>query len=394
MKCRVCESKKTTEVINLGKQPLANKYPKNKYEIKKEKKFFLKVHFCEKCKSGQIKKIINRNLMFEDYYYLSSVNKNLKNHFVKLSKKLRKYRFVVDIGSNDGILLEPLKKLKIKAVGIDASKNVGKMANKSGLKTYVGFFGKYIINKIIKDHSKPDLIVASSVITHLENPKKFAEEIKYFLSKNGDLIVEIEYLQNFIRNLEFERFYFDRPFYFSANSINILFKNVGMTLFDIEHIDIHGGSLRCYIKNSEKFKVTKRCTKILSDENKGLNINTLIKFNKQINLQSKIFKSNLTQLKNKNNLIIGYGAPARVATITNVADINSNLISYIIDDSPLKQNKFSPGKHIKILPKTKNINKEIKVVVVFAYEYFNEIKKNFKKYKIKFFKPIPFRRLT
>ena len=118
MKCRVCNSDNITEVVNLGKQPLANKYPKNKSEVIKEKKFVLKIMFCKKCRAGQIKKIINRNILFEDYYYLSSVNLKLKEHFEKLAKKIKKYKFVVDIGSNDGILLDPLKKSSANSIYI------------------------------------------------------------------------------------------------------------------------------------------------------------------------------------------------------------------------------------------------------------------------------------
>ena len=390
MKCRICRSEKISEVINLGKQPLANKYPKNKDEVKKEKKFNLKIIFCQSCRSGQIKKIINRNILFEDYYYLSSVNKKLKEHFEKLAIKLKRYDFVVDVGSNDGILLKPLKKLKVKSIGIDPSINVGKIANDRGLETYIGFFDRKIVKKILEKYDKPDLIVASSVVTHLENPIKFSKDIKNFIRKNGTLIIEIEYLQNFLMNLEFERFYFDRPFYYSANSINRLFKNVGMTLYDIEKIDVHGGSLRCFIKNSLTPKITNRCKKILSDEKQNLNINSFKKFNKQIYLNSKILKDQLISFNKKGLNIIGYGSPARVSTITNVGKINSNLINYIIDDSPLKQNRYSPGMHIKILPRKNNINKNIDIVLVFAYEYFKDIKKYFNKIKVKFYKPIPF----
>ena len=242
----------------------------------------------------------------------------------------------------------------------------------------------------MEKYDKPDLIVASSVVTHLENPIKFSKDIKNFIRKNGTLIIEIEYLQNFLMNLEFERFYFDRPFYYSANSINRLFKNVGMTLYDIEKIDVHGGSLRCFIKNSLTPKITNRCKKILSDEKQNLNINSFKKFNKQIYLNSKILKDQLISFNKRGLNIIGYGSPARVSTITNVGKINSNLINYIIDDSPLKQNRYSPGMHIKILPRKNNINKNIDIVLVFAYEYFKDIKKYFNKIKVKFYKPIPF----
>ena len=140
MKCRVCHSNKTKEFLNLGKQPLANKYPKNIREIKKEKKFNLSIFFCEVCRTAQIKNIISRKLMFEEYFYLSSVNKGLRDHFNKLAKKLKKYNFVVDIGSNDGILLELLKKNKVKDIGIDPSFNVVKIDNDRGLTTYIDFF--------------------------------------------------------------------------------------------------------------------------------------------------------------------------------------------------------------------------------------------------------------
>jgi methylation protein EvaC len=393
MKCKICDSSKTSEVLDLGKQPLANKYPKDMRQIKNEKKFNLKILFCQYCKSAQIKKIVNRNLLFEDYYYLSSVNKKLRKHFENFSKKLTKYKFIVDIGSNDGILLKPLRKLKLNAIGIDPSKNVGKIANDQGLKTYIGFFDKPIIKKILNNYTKPDLIVASSVVTHLDDPKKFAKNIKYFLKTGGDVIVEIEYLQNFLKNLEFERFYFDRPFYYSASSINIMFRKVGMSLYDIEKIKAHGGSLRCYIKNSLNYKKTKRCKKILNDELKKLNLNEFKLFKKKITKEAKIFKEKLLSLKNEGAFIIGYGAPARVSTITNFANVDSDLIQYIIDDSTLKQHRYSPGKHIRILPKKNNINTKIKTVIVFAYEYFDDIKKNFKKLKVIFYKPIPFKKL-
>ena len=392
MKCKVCDSKDIHEVVNLGKQPLANKYPKNKKEIINEKKFNLKVLFCKKCLAAQIKKIINRDILFKDYYYLSSVNNKLVEHFNNLAWKIRKYNFVVDIGSNDGILLKPLQKLKVDCVGIDPSINVAKIANDKGLKTYQGFFDKKIIKNILSKHQKPDLVIASSIITHLADPKAFAKNIKDFLQKDGTLIIEIEYLQNFLMNFEFERFYFDRPFYFSVNSIDYLFKQVGMKLYDIEKISPHGGSIRCYIKNTSIFKSTKRCKKFLIGEKKELTLSAFKRFNQSIYKHSTNFKDFLKKFKNEGKTIIGYGSPARVSTITNVAKVNSNLIKYVIDDSPLKQNRFTPGMHIKILPRKNNI-RNIDIVIVFAYEYFQDIKKYFKNKNVVFYKPIPFTKI-
>ena len=393
MKCKICKSEKLSEIVDLGLQPLANKYPKNIQEKIKEKKYPLKIMFCNSCKSAQIKKIIDRNLLFTNYYYLSSINNKLKKHFKNLSLKLKKYDFIVDIGSNDGILLEPLKKMNKLAVGIDPSINVGRIANNKGLKTFISFFNKEIIKKILNKYPKPDLIVASSVVTHLENPKRFVRDIKSFLKKDGVLIIEIEYFKNFIKNTEFERFYFDRPFYYSAYTINYLFKKIGMTLYDIEKINIHGGSIRCFIKNNTKVNKTIRCKEIISEELSFLKIKFFEKFKKNIYTEAKFLFKKLTIYKKQNKNIIGYGAPARVSAITNIAKIDNKLIDFIIDDNPLKQNRLTPGMHIKILPRKNNINAKIDIVIVFAYEYFKDIKEKFINVKVVFYKPIPFRKL-
>ena len=107
MKCHVCNSSRLSLIFNLGEQPLANKYPKNNIDIRKEKKYSLKILFCKNCKASQISNLIDRKILFKEYFYLSSINLGLKKHFAELSKKLKKYKFVVDIGSNDGVLLEP-----------------------------------------------------------------------------------------------------------------------------------------------------------------------------------------------------------------------------------------------------------------------------------------------
>lgn len=143
----------------------------------------------------------------------------------------------------------------------------------------------------------------------------------------------------------------------------------------------------------QHFLITDRCKKILVSERKKLNEKSFITFSKKIYGHSQYLKKKLIEFKNNGLNIIVYGAPARVSTITNFSKIDSSLIKYIIDDSPLKQNRFSPGMHIKIVPRKKNISKKIDIVIVFAYEYFNDIKKYFKNKDVKFYKPVPFKKL-
>ena len=375
-KCPICNKCTFTDLFSLGRQPLANKYPKNLKEIKVEKKYNLNLKICSYCHFIKIKKIISRELMFEEYFYLSSVNESLKKHFenlvFKIKKKYKKNSFVLNIGSNDGVLLAPLKKNNIKCLGVDPSKNVSKIANKNGLKTLVGFFDSKMTEKILNNFKKPNVIVASSIFTHVENPIQFIKNIKRVLSKNGVFILEIEYVANFFKNIEFERFYFDRPNYYSITSINEICKRENLYISNIEKIPTHGGSIRIYIKKTKS--VSKKLINILNYENKFFKKNNLTIYFKEFKSEINNLLQNLKLFKKNKVEVIGYGSPARLSTITNFANIKKNLISYIVEDNKLKQNRNTPGMHIPIVKKILN-EENVKVIIVFAYDYFSSIKK-------------------
>ncbi len=390
MYCRICQSKNINPIFNLGKQPLANKYPKNENEKKNEKLYNMDVFFCSNCTSCQLKVDIPRQVFFEDYYYLSSVNKELKFHFEQLANEIKDKNFVLDIGSNDGILLSPLKKKKVKCVGIDPSENVGEIANSKGLKTIISFFNEEACNEVIKYGGKPDCIVASSIFTHLENLDEFIKDLKKILSTDGVFILEVEYLNSILKNLQFERFYFDRPNYFTLKSIKLLFEKHGLIIVNVKKLNTHGESLRIYIKkNNKNVKVNNNVLKILKEEN-IINENYINSKFSLFAIEIKKLKEKLQNFKNQNVNVIGYGAPARLATITNFGKIDNTLIRIIIDDSELKSNRFSPGMHIPI---KKFDSKEIQntsTIILFAYEYFYSIRDKMANNNFKYFKPIPF----
>lgn len=209
MKCQLCGHDHAVEFLNLGKQPLANKYP-TEAQFKAEEFFPLAMYFCSRCKNVQLGTIVSREKMFEDYYYLSSVNGGLVRHFEKLAKKIANAQFVVDIGSNDGILLKPLKALGVRAIGVEPSINVSKIANDQELETICSFFDAATAAEIEKTYGNPDVIIASSVFTHLEEPHDFIEALKTLLTEDGRFVIEVEYIGNILRHIQFEQFYLDR----------------------------------------------------------------------------------------------------------------------------------------------------------------------------------------
>lgn len=389
MKCLLCKKNKATEFLHLGNQPLANKYPATEAAFKTEDFFPLAVFFCTHCKNVQLGTIVSRERMFEDYYYLSSVNPGLVRHFEALAKKLRTAKFVVDIGSNDGILLKPLKALGVEAVGVDPSVNVGKIANDQGLTTLVSFFNQECAETIKKQYAKPDAVVASSIFTHLENPHEFIEAVKNLMTEDGNFIIEVEYIGNILKDIKFERFYLDRIFYYSLTSLKHLFEAHGMYLSDVEMIEPHGGSLRVTAKNKGYGKASARVAKLLALEKKTLSPASLKKFRKSVEGAVSAFRKKLEGYKKKNLKVAGYGAPARVATITNYGNIGPDLVPYIIDDSPLKQNRFSPGLHIPIFTNDRLKTHTPDILVVFAYEYIDDIKKKTSGGGYRYLMPIP-----
>lgn len=393
MKCRLCYQDEAVEFLNLGSQPLANKYPVEA-EFKTEDFFPLAMFFCTRCKNVQLGTIVSRERMFEDYYYLSSVNPGLVRHFEQLAKKLASARFVVDIGSNDGILLKPLKELGVQAIGVDPSINVGKIANDAGLTTIVSFFDAATAEKIKTQYSKPDVVVASSIFTHLEDPHQFIEAVKKLMADDGKFIIEVEYIGNILEKVQFERFYLDRVFYYSLTSLKQLFEAHDLYISDVEKIEPHGGSIRVVARKKGRGPVpSDSVVRLIEEEEKSLNFATLEEFKIATAAHVAAFRNKLIEYKKSNIRVAGYSAPARVATICNYGNIGPSLIEFIIDDSPLKQNRFSPGTHIPIFPKSYLNKHKPDILVVFAYEYFDDIKKKTRgayRYVI----PIPPREVT
>jgi len=375
MKCALCLQDTSVSFLDLGKQPLANKYPREA-DFATEDFFPMEVFFCTNCKNVQLGTMISRERMFEDYYYLSSVNLGLVRHFEALAKKLSGAKFVVDVGSNDGILLKPLKELGVKAIGIEPSINVSKIANDAGLTTITAFFNSASAKETKEKYGEPDVIVASSVFTHLEDPHDCITTVDELLAPEGKFIIEVEYIGNIIRDIQFERFYLDRIFYYSLTSLQNLFDSHGMYVADVEIIEPHGGSLQVTAqRKGQGAGASPRVTDLLQAEEEALSLPKLQEFKQKVDVSVAAFKDKLKEYKAGGTKVAGYGAPARVTTICDYGEIGPELIDFTVDDSPLKQNKFTPGTHIPIVPKAYLDEHKPEVLVVFAYEYLEDIRK-------------------
>ena len=384
--CRCCGSKNLKRILSLGFQPLANNLIKNKKS--KFDTYPLELNFCLDCYNVQLSVSVNPKKMFSNYYYLSSTSKSFRSHFEKASKKyfkefkLNKQSQIIDIGSNDGVGLLPFKKLGIKnLLGIEPAKNLCKISNKKGIKTLNDFLNYKSLKRI---KHKADLILASNVFAHSDDLKEMGECILKLLSKNGTAIIEVQYLLKTLKDLTFDNIYHEHYNYWSLTSIKNFFDNLGGKIYKAEEINTHGGSLRIYVSKNLNKKVDKSISKLLRiEENYGIK-----KFSTYKTFADKILKikknvlNNLKILKNKSNSVIGYGAPAKATTALNFFGISEE-IDFIVEDNKLKHNKYVPGVNIPIYSKNKIKNNKSPILVL-AWNFYSEIKKNNKNLTNKF----------
>ena len=311
--------------------------------------------------------------------YLSSQSRTLQKHFNGAAKnyirlfKLNKKKLIIDVGSNDGIALDYYKKKGFKNIlGIEPASNIANIANKKGIKTINSFLNFKISKRFL---NKGDLVTASNIFAHNRNIIKLAKHLISIIKSNGILIIEVQYLISMIKNNLFDNIYHEHIHYWSLTSLENFFKKLGSTIVNVDKINTHGGSLRIYIKKNKRNQ-NQKVKKILKDEIKfGIKKKKIyLNFNNNLKLKKKKFKNFF--MKNKKKNIIGYGAAAKTSTLLNYFNVSKNL-KYVIDDNILKQNHYIPGTTIKIVSK-ESVENKIDFLIVFAWNYFEEIKKKIK----------------
>ncbi len=400
-KCRVCKAGQIEKVLDFGPTPLANAFL-SKEEVNKEEYFYpLQVFFCKKCTMLQLGHAVSSKLLFDDYVYVSSTSPVFIQHFVDFALQVatqfnvKKNSLVIDLGSNDGILLHPFKKIGYRVLGIEPASNIAKIARKKGVDTVDEFFNIPLAKKLKRKKGKAEIITATNVFAHIDDLDEVIRGVKILLDRNGAFIIEAPYLIDFIEKRYFDLVYHEHMSYWSIRSLQTLFKRFGMTIFDVQKVPVHGGSVRVFVKHkSGKQKVQKSVLQFLKQEKK-IRLHkkeTYVKYDKKI-LQNRVSLLDLlTRLKLKGKKIIGYGAPAKGNTLLNYFKIGPDILDYIVDDSVFKQGLFTPGTHIPVVsPQTLKKDK-VNYILILAWNFADPIMKNyswFKKRGGKFIVPVP-----
>ena len=391
-KCLICEEE-LFEVTSFGKNPIANGFL-TKNDFHQEYFFSLDCMFCDNCKMFQLKNTPDKEKMFnENYAFFSGTSLYMTNHFKNFAEHLRdeyltdKSQLIVEIGCNDGIMLQNFNEWGYNHIGIEPSKNVADISIKKGLNIINKFFDKELAREIVASNGKADLFVAANVMCHIPYFNSIIEGIDELISHNGIVVFEEPYLGDVIKKTTYDQIYDEHTFLFSITSINNAFKKFRMNVFHAERQTTHGGSMRYYICREGGKTISKELKVLLSDEiDLGLDKLEIIKnFDSKCKNHKKEFKDLLEKLKSENKRIVGYGATSKSTTVLNYCNIDNKIIDYICDTTPEKIGKFSPGTHIPIVEMS-HFKKFIPdVAYLFAWNHKDEILAKEKKYKGKWF---------
>lgn len=378
MRCRSCNRKEFLEFISLKRQPPANAFLKED-DFDKEISYPLDVTCCKNCLLVQLteESYIPRDKLFLDYAYASSISGGLRNHFTELANQLKSEfnpKIVVDIGSNDGVLLKPLLELGCEAIGVEPAANLAKQANVNGLTTLCSYFNKEIVDKIISDSGHADIVVASNVFAHLEEYHDIIENVKSLLSENGTYIVEVQYFADMIKDMTFDNIYHEHVLYYTVHSMINLFDKHNMNVYKVEKIPTHGGSIRGYISKTNNPRHHSVDDLLKEEKQNGIDdLHTLEKFNDQLQSNINEIRELFNRLSNEKKRIFGYGAPAKSSTMINSIGLDNSNVELIIEDSPLKQGLFTPGSHIPITGPEILQDETPDYLMIFAWNYADEI---------------------
>jgi methylation protein EvaC len=368
--------------MSFGKMPIANGFL-NENEFSNEFFFEMKTAFCDKCFTFQLVDQPDPKKMFhENYAFFSRQSKKMQEHFKKYADWVcenylsdKNDPFVIEIGSNDGILLENFSKKKIKHLGIEPSANVAKEAEKHGVNTEIKFFNKDTANEVIENYGKASAILAANVMCHIPDLKNIAEAAYLALDQNGVLIFEDPYLGDMIEKTSYDQIYDEHVYIFSAMSIKNIFEKYGFELINLLPQSTHGGSMRYILAKKGSYKAEKIVDEFLSKEKKmGLDLaETYEKFKKNCEKSRDDLIKILNEEKKLNNRVVAYGATSKSTTILNYCKIGPELIEYISDTTPIKQDKFSPGMHIPVKNYSNFIETPPDTALLFAWNHAEEI---------------------
>lgn len=378
--CQVCGGD-VLEFLDLGRQPLSDRF-RTPEETGEEFFYRLAVGVCQSCTMVQLLEQVPRDLMFhDDYPYYSSGSVVMREHFEATAHRFLAReltgpdRFIVEIGSNDGVLLSTIGEAGVRHLGVEPSGRVAEVARGRGIRVRNEFFDAKTAAEILAADGPADVIFAANTICHIPYLSSVLEGVAALLRPDGVFVLEDPYLGDIVAKTSFDQIYDEHFYLFTARSVQAAAERFGLELVDVERLPVHGGEVRYTLARAGARPPAASVAALIADEHDRALVEpaTLRRFATNTARIREDLVTLLRELRAEGHSVAAYGATAKSATVTNFCGIGPDLIAYVSDTTPVKQGRLTPGTHIPVRPPAAFADPYPDYALLFAWNHAAEI---------------------
>ena len=399
--CRICGGRELRLILSLGPMPLANGFLEGAAQYEEEVSYPLDVFICENCFLLQLLDVVDREVLFRHYIYVTGTSDTIAAHNARYAAeivemlKLGSSDLVIEAASNDGSLLKCFQKHGVRTLGIDPATNIAAMAERDGVETINAFLDGESVVEVRRSHGPAKVVVANNVLAHVDDPRDFLRACSHLLDEDGLIVVEVPAMDVMVERLEYDTIYHEHLSYFSVTSILALCESVGLSLIRVDRVTVNGGSLRAYAAPRSRYAEHSADVLAMVEVESALGISTTAyyeAFGAAVARNRLKLRELLTRLKAEGSSVAGYAAPAKGNTLLCYCGIGPDLLPYTVDKNPLKVGLETPGMHIPVLPVSAVLERQPDYLLVLAWNFFDEIVAQQQEYRSRggrFIDPIP-----